>query len=143
MHEALFLAELVADGGPVRRVQPGLVVVAVDGGRHATVQQGSRAPVEKPTGVGRIGSSARPREQHVLDVALGEGALAGRHLHDGRLVLRARGREDREGHGQRRNGRERNEDRPHGAATAGGEWPERRAPAHAYWTTSLACMPPW
>ena len=119
-----------------------LVVVAVDSGRHASVEQRLRAIVEQRADVGGIRPDADAREQHLFHVPLRERPLPGSDLEHRGLVLRARRRPDREADADRREEREGRQDRRDRAAAARGERPECLRPGHAYVTTSAARMPP-
>ena len=103
--------------------------------RGALRRAPGRSPPDRP-------AWPAPREQDLVDVALGERPLAGGDLDDGGLVLRARGRPDREGDEQRRDERERDEDRGDRAPAARLEGPEACGLAVITGRRSSSAFPP-
>ena len=87
MDEPDLLPELRPHLAAARSGELRLVVVAVDAGRLAPVEQHVGALVQEPRRIGGIRLLARARQQDLLHVALGKRSLAGGHFHDRRLVL--------------------------------------------------------
>ena len=74
------LLELVPHVIALARRELRLVVVAVDSRRGPAVEQGASALAQDGRGVGGVRLRPRACEQHLLDVALGEGPLPRRNL---------------------------------------------------------------
>ena len=142
LDEPLLLLQLSAHQRARRRRQRGLVVVAVDPGSRAAVEQCRGALLEDRSRLARVGHVARATQQHVGDVPLGECPLPRRDLEHGGPVLRAARRPDRQGGARRR-------DRATNVTTMamivrrarGANGRKLRERPHAQVTTSIACMP--
>ena len=94
--QVLLFDELLADDRAARGTDGRGVVVALDPRRGAAVEQRSGAAARVARSGPDRGLLTSPDEQHLLDVALGERALAAGDLDDGGAVLgAARGRIER------------------------------------------------
>ncbi len=141
-YQLALLDELRPDALALGSGEEGLVVVAVDRGCGPALEQRAGAAIQESSDVGGVGLRSRSDEQDLSDVALRERALPGGHLEHRGLVLRARGRPDREGHADRREERKGGEDRGDRLSPPRGERLEGGPGASHHDATSCADMPP-
>ncbi len=87
LRQPALLLELITDHLAVLGRQGRVVVVPGHRRRRAAVQERVSAVGQQRPGAPRVGGVARGDEQHLAHVALGQRALAGRHLEHRRAVL--------------------------------------------------------
>ena len=130
-HQSALLLELRAKGWVRGPRGVGFVVVTLHRRRLSPVDQRIDAGGEDLRCLTRVRFSTVSHQQHFLHVPLGESALPRGELNDRRSMLRARGGGGGEGHAQRRECGERDQDCRDGTASAVGKGLELATGPHA------------
>ena len=124
------LNQLLSDGASLGGAELALVVVPGDGRSDAAAEKGIGAFCEQLARTHWVRVASLGGEQDSGDIALRQGLLPRRDLHDRRLVLGTLGRPDREDDRDDRDDRDRGEDRTDRQPSAGLEGAEGASPWH-------------